>query len=113
MNATQPTDQLPRVLGPWMAVALVIGTIIGSGVFKEQVHAILRPARGVDGNVLSFWALQGITITVIAVLAIVNARGTRLGGGLQIIITTVKVTSLILIAMLPFLVVGLTSEPRA
>lgn len=196
MNSTPQSNQLPRVLGPWMAIALVIGTIIGSGVFKkatsvsknveefglvvvawvlvgvitligalalaevavllpkaggnyvflkegygrwagflwgwvefwiirsgsiaalstifsEQVHAILRHARGVDGDVLSFWALQGMTITVIAVLTFVNSRGTRLGGGVQLVITVVKVTSLILIALLPFIVVGLSSEPRA
>jgi APA family basic amino acid/polyamine antiporter len=191
-----PPAQLPRVLGPWMATALVIGTVIGSGVFKkatsvskdvpefglvvlawvlvgtlallgalalaevavllpraggnyvflkegygrwagflwgwvefwiirsgsiaalatifsEQVHAILRQARGGGGDVLSFWAIQGMTITVILVLALVNARGTRLGAGLQVVVTTVKVASLIGIALLPFLVVGLTSEPRA
>ncbi len=196
MNTAPQANQLPRVLGPWMATALVIGTIIGSGVFKkatsvsknveefglvvtawvlvglitligalalaevavllpraggnyvflkegygrwagflwgwvefwiirsssiaalstiftEQVHAILRHTRGADGDVLSFWQLQGITVTVIAVLAFVNARGTRLGGGLQLVITTIKVASLILIALLPFIVVGLTSEPRA
>ena len=196
MTPAPQANQLPRVLGPWMATALVIGTIIGSGVFKkatsvsknveefglvvtawvlvglitligalalaevavllpraggnyvflkegygrwagflwgwvefwiirsgsiaalstifsEQVHAILRHIRGVDGDVLSFWALQGMTVTVIAVLAIVNARGTRLGGGLQLIITTIKVATLVLIALLPFLVVGLSSEPRA
>jgi basic amino acid/polyamine antiporter, APA family len=196
MNPTSASNQLPRVLGPWMAIALVIGTIIGSGVFKkatsvsknveefglvvtawvlvglitligalalaevavllpkaggnyvflkegygrwagflwgwvefwiirsgsiaalstiftEQVHAILRQVRGVDGDVLSFWTLQAMTITVIAVLSFVNSRGTRLGGGLQLVITVVKVTSLVLIALLPFLVVGLTSDPRA
>jgi basic amino acid/polyamine antiporter, APA family len=196
MAATPASNLLPRVLGPWMATALVIGTVIGSGVFKkassvsksvpdfglvviawvlvgvlallgalvlaevavllpkaggnyvflkesygrwagflwgwvefwiirsgsiaalatiftEQVHAILRQARGGEDDVLTFWALQGMTITVILVLALVNARGTRLGGGLQVVITTVKVASLVGIALLPFIVVGLTSEPRA
>lgn len=195
-SSAAPASQLPRVLGPWMATALVIGTIIGSGVFKkatsvskslpefglvvaawvlvgvitllgalalaevavllpraggnyvflkegygrwagflwgwvefwiiragsiaalstiftEQVHAILRETRGGGGDVLTFWALQGMTVTVIAVLALVNARGTRLGGGLQVVVTTVKVASLILIALLPFIVAGLASEPRA
>src|SRR3954453_9830856 len=27
--------RLPRVLGPWMATAIVVGTVIGSGVFKK------------------------------------------------------------------------------
>ena len=26
---------LPRVLGPWMAGAIVVGCVIGSGVFKK------------------------------------------------------------------------------
>jgi amino acid transporter len=82
-------------------------------IFTEQVHAILRQARGVNGDVLTFWALQGMTMTVILVLALVNARGTRLGGGLQVVITTVKVASLIGLALLPFIAVGLTSEPMA
>lgn len=188
--------QLPRILGPWIATAVVIGTVIGSGVFKkassvadkvpyfglamtawvlvgllailgslalaevavllpraggnyvflkeafgrwagflwgwvefwiirsasiaalatvftESVHDILRHTRGGEGDVLSFWARQGMTITVIAVLALINARGTRLGGGLQVVVTTVKVASLLGIALLPFLVIALTSEPRA
>ena len=195
MNVSPPTNQLPRVLGPWMAIALVIGTIIGSGVFKkatsvsknvdefglvviawvlagiitligalilaevavllpkaggnyvflkegygrwagflwgwvefwiirsgsiaalstifaEQVHAILREVRGTHEDVLSFWAMQGMTVTVITVLSFVNSRGTRLGGGLQLVITIVKVTSLVLIALLPFIVVSFANEPR-
>jgi amino acid transporter len=202
MAASPTSNLLPRVLGPWMATALVIGTVIGSGVFKkassvskplagvdyfldfgpvvvawvlvgvlaligalvlaevavllpkaggnyvflkesygrwagflwgwvefwiirsgsiaalatiftEQVHAILRQLRGGEGDVLSFWALQGMTVTVILVLALVNARGTRLGGGLQVVITTVKVASLVGLALLPFIVVALVNEPRA
>src|SRR5262245_23190720 len=33
--ATAPAARLERVLGPWMATALVVGTVIGSGVFKK------------------------------------------------------------------------------
>ena len=81
-------------------------------VFSESLHDILRQARGGGDDVLSFWARQGMTITVIAVLALVNARGTRWGGGLQVAVTTVKVASLISIALLPFIVIAMTSEPR-
>src|SRR5438105_8517773 len=170
----QPTPQpqsLPRVLGPWITTAIVVGTVIGSGVFvkgrkiadnvpefglvmaawvlggilallgalalaevavlfpkaggnyvflregygrwagflwgwvefwiirsgsiaalatvfSESLHDILRFANGTDAasgyvmpaEVLGFWARQGVTITVILVLACVNARGTLLGG---------------------------------
>jgi amino acid transporter len=204
------SNKLPRILGPWMATAIVIGTVIGSGVFKkphavatelstlspdrtiieipsefgviivawilvgilafmgslilaevavihpraggnyvflregygrwagflwgwvefwiirsgsiaalasiftEAFHGILRYAlndSASDAPVLDFWALQGMTVTVIAVLAFVNARGTRLGGGLQVVVTTVKVVSLLSIALLPFVFLAFTSDP--
>jgi amino acid transporter len=198
MGTTQSSVTLPRVLGLLPAAAIVVGTVIGSGVFKkassvsenleefglvvaawvlvgmlamlgglvlaevavllpraggnyvflkegygrwagflwgwvefwiirsasiaalatvftEQVHALLRLSRGIDGktDVLSVWAQVGITVTVIVVLALVNARGTRLGGGLQLIVTVVKIASLLGLALLPFLVAGLSSTPRA
>jgi basic amino acid/polyamine antiporter, APA family len=50
---------------------------------------------------------------VIAVLGYVNARGTRLGAGLQVVVTIVKVASLVGIALLPFIVMAVTSTPRA
>ena len=198
MESPRPaaSSNLPRVLGPWMATAIVIGTVIGSGVFKKP-HAVARylsefgmimaawvlvgvlaflgslvlaevaiihPRAGGNyvflregygrwagflwgwvefwiirtgsiaalagvfadsfhdvlrfvilgaearGDVLSFWALQGVTVTVIAVLAVVNARGTILGGGLQVIVTSVKVGSLLAIALLPFVVLAMSSD---
>jgi APA family basic amino acid/polyamine antiporter len=187
--------KLPRVLGPWMATAIVIGTVIGSGVFKkphdvsknitdfglimiawvlvgslafigslilaeiaviypraggnyvflregygrwagflwgwvefwiirsgsiaalatvftESLHDILRYANDVQApeEVISFWARQGITVAVIAALAIVNARGTVLGGGLQVVVTSVKVISLLSIAVAPFVLMAFTSS---
>src|SRR5271154_5148588 len=62
-----------------------------AAIFTESVHDILRYARDVDHshNVLSFWELQGVTVAVITLLAIVNARGTILGGGLQVVVTSV------------------------
>jgi len=180
------TRRLDRVLGPWMATALVIGTVIGSGVFKkpsavardvpefglaigawilvgvlalmgalvlaeiavllpraggnyvflreaygrwagflwgwvefwiirsasiaalatiftDSLHDILREAKGLpsDQDALTFWETKAVTIAVIAALALVNMRGTLLGGGLQVVVTTVKVISLIGIALVP------------
>jgi APA family basic amino acid/polyamine antiporter len=60
--------------------------------------------------VLGFWARQGVTITVIVVLAVVNARGTLLGGALQVVVTSVKCASLLGIALLPFLFLAFTSS---
>jgi amino acid transporter len=188
-------QELKRVLGPWMATAVVIGTVIGSGVFKkphavaqqltdfglimlawvlvgvlaffgslilaeiaiihpraggnyvflregygrwagflwgwvefwiirsgsiaalatvfsETFHDLLRYITEVEGSakVLTFWEERGVTVTVIAVLAVVNARGTVLGGGLQLLITAVKILSLLGIALLPFVFLALRRE---
>lgn len=179
---------LLRVLGPWMGTALVVGTVIGSGVFKkpyavatdvpefgmamlawvlvglialagsfalaelavllpkaggnyvylregfgrwagflygwvefwiirsastaalgaifaESLHGVLRGTLSPDGtaDVIPPWGEQLITIVAIAALALVNIRGTTWGGGLQLIVTTVKVLTLIGIAVLPFI----------
>jgi basic amino acid/polyamine antiporter, APA family len=81
-------------------------------IFTESIHDILRQSLDSKGDVLSHWARAAMTITVIAVIALVNIRGTRVGGGLQVVITSVKVASLVLIALLPFLVMAVVSEPR-
>lgn len=193
-----PPGQLPRVLGYVTAVAIVVGTVIGSGVFKkasavaghvpeaglallawvlvgsltllgalalaevavivgkaggnyailrdaygrwagflwgwvefwiirsgsiaalatiftESLHDVLRHLHpdGPDVQVLSPLVQTAMTATVIAVLGYVNARGTRLGGGLQVVVTLVKVFSLLAIALLPYIVLGLSSSPEA
>jgi APA family basic amino acid/polyamine antiporter len=186
---------LPRVLGPWIATAIVVGTVIGSGVFKkgrnvaenvpefgmamsawilgglltllgafalaeiavlypraggnyvflreaygrwagflwgwvefwiirsasiaalatmftESFHDVLRqslyPGQSVD--VLSFWERQALTALTIGALAWVNARGAWLGGGLQFLITLLKVGSLLFIIALPFVVTAVVSQ---
>ena len=62
-----------------------------------SLHDILKQVRQVepDMNVLSFWERQFLTIGVITVLALVNIRGVRWGGGLQLFITMIKVVSLL------------------
>jgi APA family basic amino acid/polyamine antiporter len=191
--STSPSPQLQRVLGPWMATAIVIGTVIGSGVFKkphavakdltdfglimiawvlvgmlalvgslilaevavihpraggnyvflregygrwagflwgwvefwiirsgsvaalatvfaESLHDVLRFSLKSEVPVLGFWSLRGITIAVIIALALVTMRGTLLGGGLQVVVTSVKVISLLGIAVLPFICLALISD---
>ena len=187
MQSKEPNGGLLRALGPYMATAIVAGTIIGSGVFKkpqsiaanvpgfelialvwilggvlsllgalalaevtvlfpraggnyvflregfgrwagflwgwvefwiiraaslaalatifiESLHDIIRQARGATSGheVLSFWERQFLTVGVIAILALVNIRGVRWGGGLQLFITVIKVASLLAILILPF-----------
>jgi basic amino acid/polyamine antiporter, APA family len=196
MNSTA-VDRLPRVLGPWMATAIVIGTVIGSGVFKkpyavakdvpdfglamlawvlvgvlamlgalalaevatlfpkaggnyvflregygriagflwgwvefwiirtgsiaalaavfsESVHDAIRQARDLPtgAEVISFWPRQGMTVAVILALGLVNVRGVRWGGLLQLIITAVKISTLVGVILLPFIVLGFTSKPE-
>jgi amino acid transporter len=192
MKPTPTAQGLPRVLGPLMTTALVIGTVIGSGVFKKPAViagavptfgltalvwvlggllvalgalayaevAVLLPRSGgnyvflregygrlfgflwgwvdfliirtasiaalatifteslndVLGGVLGYWGRCGMTVGVIVALALVNARGVRWGGGLQVLVTAVKVGSLLLIAAAPllalaFLAGGDTARP--
>lgn len=198
MKPNDTSSTLIRALGPWMAVAVVIGTIIGSGVFKkpQQVAAetpffglaaliwilggvlallgalslaevavlypkaggnyvflregygrlagflwgwvefwmirggslaalasvfsesldrllsneSLRTALGAAPNhdALGFWEERALTVAVIVGLAIINVRGVRWGGGLQVLITSVKVGSLLAILVLPFAILALS-----
>lgn len=78
-------------------------------IFADSLHDILqhpavraRLGLTIEGPVLGFWPLQGITIVTIVVLALVNARGVRWGGGLQLVVTLAKIGSLLFIALLPF-----------
>ena len=194
----QPTQQqsLPRVLGPWIATAIVVGTVIGSGVFKkgrnvadsvpefglamgvwvlggllallgalalaevavlfprsggnyvflregygrmagflwgwvefwiirsasigalatmftDSFHDVLKQSYypGQNVEVLPFAMRAAFTVLVIAALATVNARGTKLGGGLQFAITLLKAFTLLFIISLPFAFYAYNAEP--
>jgi amino acid transporter len=56
------------------------------------------------------WMYPLYTVLVIAVLALVNMRGVRWGGGLQFLVTLVKVGSLVAIMVMPFALGGLRRE---
>jgi amino acid transporter len=79
-------------------------------VFSESLHDVLRNQAfqqsfgltHLGGEPLGFWAQKWLTVSVILALAWVNVRGVRWGGGLQLLITTVKVASLLGIMALPF-----------
>src|SRR5262249_49097011 len=62
--------------------------------------------------VLPFWAQLAVTVFVIFALALINARGTTWGGGLQVFITAVKVFSLVAIAVLPFVMLAILGAGR-
>lgn len=185
--SSQPTT-LPRVLGPWLAAAIVVGTVIGTGVFKKGLvvskfvpetgpavavwvivglltlcgtlalaevasllphaggnYVFLREAYGrpfgflwgwvefwflrcascaalssvfadslsdvltlaglAEG--LSFWPRQVVAAVVVTALGLLAARGTRLGAGVQLLITTVKVGSIVALMILPVIVIAI------
>lgn len=190
---TDAHTTLPRTLGPWMAGAIVVGTVIGSGVFKkpqyvaervpefgptlavwvlggllallgalalaevavmfpraggnyaflkegygrfiaflwgwvefwiirsssiaalaamfaEGLHDVLRQSLH-EPEVFTFWQRQLLAVATIAVLAAVNSLGARVGGGLQIVVTTVKVGSILGIIALPWVILALVEQP--
>ncbi len=82
-------------------------------IFTESLHDVLREtvAATKGSEVLGYWEQRGVTVAVILGLAYVNVRGVRWGGGLQFVITAVKVGSLIAIAVLPFIVSALAEPP--
>jgi amino acid transporter len=77
-------------------------------VFTESLHDILKNeafqrAVGLPGGAhLGFWPQRLLTVSVLAVLAWVNVRGVRWGGLVQLLITVIKIGSLVAIAVLPF-----------
>ncbi len=77
-------------------------------IFTESLHDILRnrafqQAVGLPEHFeLGFWTQKILTVLVLLGLALVNVRGVRWGGGVQLLITIVKVGSLLTIFALPF-----------
>src|SRR5207247_4909982 len=73
------SSRLDRVLGPWMATALVIGTVIGSGVFKKP-SAVAKDVPEF-GLAIAAWILVGILALMGAlVLAEIAVLLPRAGG---------------------------------
>src|ERR1700677_1989945 len=57
-SESESSTRLLRALGPWMAMAVVIGTVIGSGVFvKPRQVAQTVPNFGLAASV---WLLGGL-----------------------------------------------------
>jgi amino acid transporter len=88
-------------------------------IFAESLNDIIRdPALteklGLSAPIsMSDWQRRWLTVTVIMVLGFVNVRGVRWGGGLQLLITLVKIASLLAIAIVPFVLFRYLSEaPR-
>ena len=90
----------------WIIRAASIAAL--ATIFAESLHDVLRitavqRADGLPpGDVLGFWTLKGLIVAVILALALVNVLGVKWGGGLQVVVTVVKVASLLAIVAAPF-----------
>jgi amino acid transporter len=88
-------------------------------IFTESLNDVisdpaLAESLGLSQAVrMSPWAQHCLTAAVIIALGIVNVRGVKWGGGLQLAITLVKVGSLLAIVTFPFVLSAfLTTAPR-
>jgi amino acid transporter len=103
--------RLAGFLWGWVDFWIIRGASLAAlaTIFTESFHNVLRELDGPgSGNdLLSYWEQKLLTVAVIAGLAIVNVRGVRWGGLLQLLITTVKVGSLLAVTLLPFVVLAL------
>jgi amino acid transporter len=80
-------------------------------IFTESFHDVLIEVFPETAAGVGYWPQKFITVTVILVLAWINVRGVRWGGGLQFFITSIKVASLLGIMILPFVVAALVTSP--
>jgi APA family basic amino acid/polyamine antiporter len=73
------SDQLPRRLGFWATTAVVVGTIIGSGIFR--VPATVAAEVGSPAAIMLVWVLGGvISLSGALALAELAAALPQLGG---------------------------------
>jgi amino acid transporter len=89
----------------WIIRAASIAAL--ATIFTESLNDLLHQA---NGAALHFWTQRAVTVAAILALALVNVRGVRWGGSLQVLVTVVKVGSLLAILALPF-VVALLAGP--
>ena len=57
----EPSSHQPalrRALGPWSAVAIIMGTVIGSGIFLVPTDMV--KAVGTPGTVFAVWVFGGV-----------------------------------------------------
>lgn len=91
----------------WIIRAASIAAL--ASVFIDGLHTVLRLSvqREPTAPLFDPWLHIALTVGVISFLALVNIRGVRWGGGLQFLVTLVKVGSLLFILLLPFAVAGM------
>jgi Amino acid transporters len=77
-NETEPVE-LSRSLGLWSALSLVVGTIIGVGIFVRQ-SAVLDDAGSTTGALLAWLAGGLITLTAGLTIAEIASQMPHTGG---------------------------------
>ena len=82
------------------ALATIFAESVAELVANDSVQRLFGLPNGTN---LAAWGQRLLTIGVLLGLGLVNIRGVRLGGGLQVIVTLVKVGSLLAIALVPWL----------
>ena len=73
------TDPLPRLLGPWLAGAIVVGTVIGTGVFKKG-RAVSEAVPESGYGVLAWVVVGLLTLCGAMALAEVASLFPQAGG---------------------------------
>jgi amino acid transporter len=81
-----------------------LGDVLGNPTFQSAVGIP-------SGAGLGFWSRRLLTVGTILGLGAVNIRGVRWGGGLQVVITAVKVGSIAGIIVLPFFFLSESATP--
>lgn len=103
--------RLAGFLWGWVEFCIIRSASVAAlaTIFAESLSDVLRnPAfqekvgLHLDAEALGFWPQRWITVGVIMVLSLVNIAGVRWGGLLQLLITLIKITTLVGIAILPF-----------
>jgi len=82
-----------------------------SVVFTDALHDIAKYAGETKEDVIPFWPRQAISAVVVMFLGALAARGTKLGAGVQFVVTAIKLSAIVLIMLLPVIV--LIIKPNA
>ncbi len=72
-------------------------------VFAESLYNLLWRASIQVTTEADFWFQRWLTVGVIMGLAVINVLGVRWGGVVQLLVTLVKIASLVGVAVLPFI----------
>ncbi|MCU0706467.1 MAG: APC family permease [Fimbriiglobus sp.] len=103
-------------LSGWVDFGINRGASVAAlaSMFTESLANLIAEVRPELASGFGYWPQRAFTVGLIAVLAVVNARGTLLGARLQFGVTILKVASIVVIALLPLVVLlwpGAPSQP--